>query len=165
MKGKIIALLTVFTFLLLAASSQKPGKLLDFVKSEAQGKEMLLIKTDTRLTMPNFYPSDNDPTLLILEFEGLKPAENLTKEKNFNKGLISQVKVAEEGGKLKLFLKFREMEPFSIYLVEKGLVVETKLKKEKKEEKYAEESLLEDLTVLKKPKKLEINKTHKSTGG
>lgn len=99
------------------------GKFLSVNKSFGEGKEIIELKGDTVLSLPNFYPSSRDPKLVILEFEGMDGSVILGEHK-FDTGVVDNLVAKEEDGKLKIEIKFRELKPFSIYSKGRSIVIE-----------------------------------------
>ncbi len=99
------------------------GKLISLDKKISDHKEVLEIKGEGSLPLPDFYPSTKDPSLLILKFKGIDVAPIKGKHP-FREGVIRdvQVKASSEGGEVRI--KFSSLKPFSIFSRGNSVIVE-----------------------------------------
>ncbi len=102
------------------------GRLISLDKTVNNGKEVLEIKGEGTLPLPDFYPSSKDPSLLILKFRGID-VSSIKGEHRFQKGVIKYVAVSpgKEGGDIEI--KFSALKPFSIFSRGNSIIVEVDL--------------------------------------
>ncbi len=106
------------------------GSLISLDKKFNAGKEIIEIKGDNPLSLPDFYPSVNDPSLLVLKFNGVS-AKPILGEHKFEKGAVKEVKVAEKDGTAVVEVKFSSLRPFSIYSKGNAILIEVEAGSEK----------------------------------
>ena len=87
-------ILYLLVILLGVGFSFASGKFLSVNKSFGEGKEIIELKGDTVLSLPNFYPSSRDPKLVVLEFEGMN-GSNILGEHKFDTGVVWQKRKME----------------------------------------------------------------------
>ncbi len=99
------------------------GKLVSLDKKVHNSKEVLEIKGEGSLPLPDFYPSTKDPSLLILKFRGIDVAP-IKGNHPFSNGVIKDVQViaSSEGGEIRI--KFSSLKPFSIFSRGNSVIVE-----------------------------------------
>ncbi len=158
MRFKTIAGLLAVS-LLLAAVQSGEVLLVDVKKSISKDKEVVLIETSGKVALPNFYPMEKDPSCLVLEFDGAKPSPEFAGKKNFKEGIIKEAEVKAEGGKTRVLLRFASLQPFSIYLIDRGVSVEVRKKGVARKAKFsfADRALMEEVSVYKKSGSVEVH--------
>ncbi len=99
------------------------GSLVSIDKKFNAGKEVIEIKGEGSLSLPDFYPSSNDPSLLVLKFKEVKVGD-LAGEHKFHEGVVKWVRVFEKEGQGIVEVKFSELKPFSIYTKDNSIIIE-----------------------------------------
>ncbi len=99
------------------------GSLVSLDKKFSAGKEVIEIKGEGSLPFPDFYPSSNDPSLLLLKFKGINISA-IAGEHKFQKGVVRWIRVSQNEGKGIVEVKFSELKPFSIYTKGNSIFIE-----------------------------------------
>ncbi|MCD6454130.1 MAG: type IV pilus secretin PilQ [Candidatus Aminicenantes bacterium] len=137
------------------------GKFVTLKKSFTNGKEIVELQGDSVLSLPNFYPSANDPRLVVLEFEGID-GKAILGEHRFDKGVVNSLMATQEKGVLKIEIRFKELKPFSIYSKGNSIVLEVESSTDtllsKKVEKPAGTgiSILRDVSLINENGRLAV---------
>jgi len=125
MRKKILYLLVLLLGLGFVYAS---GKLLSVKKTFGEGEEVIKLEGDTNFSLPDFYPSPKDSSLVVLEFKGVDGSAILGEHK-YDKGAVERISATQDKDKLRIDVKFRTLNPFSIYAEDKGILIKVDISK------------------------------------